>query len=74
MDMHLNAMGQLQAITGVPMAEWSKTLDFGPDLEIAQIQILSVTRCTFYQYHRPCTVSTLLLILFDKILAQASGP
>ncbi|KAG8309257.1 hypothetical protein J6590_090438 [Homalodisca vitripennis] len=26
---------------------------------------------TFYQYHWPCTVSTLPLILFDKILAQA---
>ncbi|KAG8262489.1 hypothetical protein J6590_052134 [Homalodisca vitripennis] len=31
-------------------------------------------RCTSYQYYRPCSVSTLPLIMFDKILAQASGP
>ncbi|KAG8309210.1 hypothetical protein J6590_091430 [Homalodisca vitripennis] len=52
----------------VPLTEQSKTLDFGSELEIAQL----VTIAHFYQYHRPCTVST--LILFDKILAQASGP
>ncbi|KAG8336870.1 hypothetical protein J6590_035570 [Homalodisca vitripennis] len=36
------------------------TLDFESELEIAQ----------HYQYHQPCTVSTLPLILFDMILAQ----
>ncbi|KAG8264692.1 hypothetical protein J6590_008627, partial [Homalodisca vitripennis] len=32
---------------GVPMAERSKTLDFGSELEIAQAQILSVTEALF---------------------------
>ncbi|KAG8329606.1 hypothetical protein J6590_082490 [Homalodisca vitripennis] len=57
----------------LPIAERSKTLDFESELEIVQVRIIC-NRCTFYQYHRPCTVSTVPLILLDKILAQASGP
>ncbi|KAG8333128.1 hypothetical protein J6590_009591 [Homalodisca vitripennis] len=52
---------KLRILTVVPTAERSETLAFESELEIAQ-------------YHRPCTVSTLPLILLDKILAQASGP
>ncbi|KAG8337017.1 hypothetical protein J6590_034105 [Homalodisca vitripennis] len=47
----------------------TETLDFGSELEIAQVQILSVTLALVIS-----TLSTLPLILFDKILAQASGP
>ncbi|KAG8266254.1 hypothetical protein J6590_076531 [Homalodisca vitripennis] len=54
---------------GVPMAERSKSLDFGSELEITQVQILSVTFARFIS-----TVSTLPLLLSDKIFAQASGP
>ncbi|KAG8278732.1 hypothetical protein J6590_014286 [Homalodisca vitripennis] len=38
-------------------AKWSKTLDFESELEIARVRILNPVcdRCTFYQYHRPCT-------------------
>ncbi|KAG8265622.1 hypothetical protein J6590_091000 [Homalodisca vitripennis] len=40
----------------VPIAEWSKTLEFGPELEIAQVQILSVTFALF--------ISTIDLVLY----------
>ncbi|KAG8334923.1 hypothetical protein J6590_079839 [Homalodisca vitripennis] len=40
---------------------------------VAQCLVLSVP-LLLYQYHRPCTASTLLLILLDKILAKVSGP
>ncbi|KAG8280604.1 hypothetical protein J6590_077596 [Homalodisca vitripennis] len=53
---------------GVQVAELSKTLDFGSEL----VQILSVTEALFISTI-DCTVSTLLLVLFDKILAQAGG-
>ncbi|KAG8293261.1 hypothetical protein J6590_023424 [Homalodisca vitripennis] len=41
---------------GVPMAEWSKTLDFESELKIAQVQILSVTVALF--------ISTIDLVLY----------
>ncbi|KAG8315368.1 hypothetical protein J6590_072351 [Homalodisca vitripennis] len=41
---------------GVPMAEWSKTLDFESELEIAQVRILSVTVAFF--------ISTIDLVLY----------
>ncbi|KAG8337191.1 hypothetical protein J6590_029555 [Homalodisca vitripennis] len=41
---------------GVPMAEWSKTLDFESELEIAKVQILSVTVALF--------ISTIDLVLY----------
>ncbi|KAG8331434.1 hypothetical protein J6590_042204, partial [Homalodisca vitripennis] len=73
---HLNEAADVQGDNnlGVPMAEWSKTLDFESELEIAQFRILSVTVALF--------ISTIDLVLFqlsplfcfDKILAQASGP
>ncbi|KAG8248715.1 hypothetical protein J6590_033889 [Homalodisca vitripennis] len=40
----------------VPMAEWSKTLDFGSELKIAQVRILSVTIALF--------ISTIDLVLY----------
>ncbi|KAG8307268.1 hypothetical protein J6590_026844 [Homalodisca vitripennis] len=40
----------------VPMAERSKSLDFGSELEIAQVQILSVTIALF--------ISTIDLVLY----------
>ncbi|KAG8254384.1 hypothetical protein J6590_008831 [Homalodisca vitripennis] len=43
-------------ILGVPMAERSKTLDFGSGLEIAQVQILYVTEALF--------ISTIDLVLY----------
>ncbi|KAG8330361.1 hypothetical protein J6590_065957 [Homalodisca vitripennis] len=43
-------------LMGVPMAEWSKTLDFESELEIAQDQIQSVTVVLF--------ISTIDLILY----------
>ncbi|KAG8322092.1 hypothetical protein J6590_029790 [Homalodisca vitripennis] len=49
-----------------------KTLDFESELDAGSNS--GSDHCTFYQYHRPCTVSTLPFILFDMILAQASGP
>ncbi|KAG8291283.1 hypothetical protein J6590_063915 [Homalodisca vitripennis] len=44
----------LMALLGVPIVEWSKTLDF--ELEIAQIRILSVTVALF--------ISTIDLVLY----------
>ncbi|KAG8265304.1 hypothetical protein J6590_097558 [Homalodisca vitripennis] len=41
---------------GVPMAERSKSLDFGSELEITQVQILSVTIALF--------ISTIDLVLY----------
>ncbi|KAG8310074.1 hypothetical protein J6590_071611 [Homalodisca vitripennis] len=41
---------------GVPMVEWSKTLDFQSGLEIAQVRILSVTVALF--------ISTIDLVLY----------
>ncbi|KAG8271223.1 hypothetical protein J6590_068113 [Homalodisca vitripennis] len=41
---------------GVPMAERSKSLDFGSELEIALVQILSVTVALF--------ISTIDLVLY----------
>ncbi|KAG8324498.1 hypothetical protein J6590_091018 [Homalodisca vitripennis] len=43
-------------MTRVPMAERSKSLDFGSELEIAQVQILSVTVALF--------ISTINLVLY----------
>ncbi|KAG8266081.1 hypothetical protein J6590_079065 [Homalodisca vitripennis] len=49
---------KLRGITlpGVPMAEWSKTLDFESELKIAQARILSVTVALF--------ISTIDLVLY----------
>ncbi|KAG8255089.1 hypothetical protein J6590_101122 [Homalodisca vitripennis] len=43
----------------------------GSLLEIEQVR-MSVT-LALYQYHRLCNLSTFPLILFDKILAQATA-
>ncbi|KAG8296143.1 hypothetical protein J6590_064560 [Homalodisca vitripennis] len=57
----------------MPMSERSKTLDYESELQIVQVRILSVTIALFIS-----TIHLVLyrppLILFDKILAQASGP
>ncbi|KAG8252164.1 hypothetical protein J6590_064195 [Homalodisca vitripennis] len=50
----------------------SKSLDFGSELEIALVQILSVIVALFISTI-DLTVSTPPLTLFDKIIAQASG-
>ncbi|KAG8319519.1 hypothetical protein J6590_090309 [Homalodisca vitripennis] len=53
------------------MSERSKKLNFKTELDSAG----SIPDFDpFYQYHRPCTGSTLPLNLFVKILSQASGP
>ncbi|KAG8258764.1 hypothetical protein J6590_025930 [Homalodisca vitripennis] len=41
---------------GVPIVEWSKTLDFQYELEIAQVRILSLTVALF--------ISTIDLVLY----------
>ncbi|KAG8326737.1 hypothetical protein J6590_034272 [Homalodisca vitripennis] len=46
-----------------------KTPDSRSKLEMTQVKILSVTVTLFIS-----TVSTIPLILFDKILAQSTGP
>ncbi|KAG8281218.1 hypothetical protein J6590_063418 [Homalodisca vitripennis] len=49
-------LGRYDLQLRVPMAERSKSLDFGSELEIAQVQILSVTVALF--------ISTINLVLY----------
>ncbi|KAG8279691.1 hypothetical protein J6590_099365 [Homalodisca vitripennis] len=61
----------------MPMAEWSKTLDFGSELDIAQVQILSVIEALFValyldQIIRPES-SDFTIALFQKMRRGTTG-
>ncbi|KAG8284191.1 hypothetical protein J6590_003887 [Homalodisca vitripennis] len=53
-------------LLGVPMVERSKTLDFGSELEIARVRILSVTVVLFISTIDLVLYRLFHVILFDK--------